>query len=188
MKNRVAGKERFGYIFTICVLGLLLALFLTLFFTGVLSSLAVSPITNLPMGESQLLVEINGTQSSVAAFSFNGSIIPGEKLPQNINIKNQGRGDLFLRARAYVFTEDQGRVEMPLEVTSNWIKNEEDDYYYFSSYLPSNASIGLGSQIIINPQYAFNSSKKYEVCVVVEGLSSTLDAKNIWGVDPLAIE
>ena len=186
MKEKISHKERFIYIFSIGVLLFLLVLFLILFFSGYLFSTVIDPITNLPLGKSNLVLNVERTQASTMSFSLNGGILPGEKLPQNLNIKNLGEDSVFVRAKAYAFTKDRGQIDFPLEVTNNWLL-KDDGYYYYLELLEGLNTIGLASNIVVNDSYEFDCKEKYMVNILVESLSSDLDVNAAWGIDLLQI-
>ena len=186
MKKQTPKTEKFMYIFTICALLVVLAIFLILFFTGFLFSFALDPVTNLPLGNSPIVMNVSNSQATSISFSVKGSIVPGEKLPQKINVKNDGESEVYLRAKSYIYTIDQGQIEMSLDVTSGWVL-KDDGYYYFLETLPKNASVGLSSRIIVNDEYNFDSKNEYQVNIIIESLDQQFDVVSIWGINPKQI-
>lgn len=173
-------KERFAYIFAIIGLAILLAVSITLGVSGWYYSISNQNGSD-SSANSSILIDMNGTGAETTAITFSGKVLNGEKIYRNINLKNVGEKDLYIRAKAEVHTFKDGNKPILLGITENW--SELNGYYYYTTSLQSGASIGLASYVKIDEEYRFESSKNYIINVVIESLDKNLDVMNIWNVD-----
>ena len=176
-------KERFCYIFAICVLVSVIALLVFLYLAGLLYASNISQVSNIPIN-STVTVEIQKNEASAISFDVSGGLIPGEQIPENINIKNQAQTPLFLRSKAYVYTTDAGLVEIGLNANENWLKNE-DGYYYFSEKIEPNQTIALANKIILNESYSFTNKERYIINILVESLDGSLNMQDFWTAEAI---
>lgn len=180
-KNILGGSmkknERFAYIFAIIGLSILLGIFIYLGATGWFFRATLGRAVDPDIGTTQT-ISVKDTEAKALSFTFNGSIINGEKIRQNINIKNGEEKDLYVRARAILYTSQDGELEIEIGVNANW--TEQEGYYYYDGILQSGATIGLGSYVQIHEGYKFDSNKKYIINIIVETLDSSLDKEAVW--------
>ena len=176
-------KENFGWIFISASLLLLLAIAIYLGVSGWFFQNDVSYSTDLELGKT-VVTNIAKNQASAVSLNFDGSYLPGERLPQIISVKNVDASDsLYVRAKVYVYTGDNVTLDVDIISTINWTKND-DGYYYFNELLNPDVSASLCSFIIINKDSNFSSKKMYILNVVFESLSSSQQVEQIWGVNP----
>lgn len=72
------------------------------------------------------------------------SLTPGTSFTKKPIIKNTGSMECYVRARID-FSDETVKDYVSLDLNSNWIKNNEDGYYYYSKKLPVGDTIGSGS-------------------------------------------
>lgn len=172
-------KGKFGYIFIIWILIFIIAILFFLYFSGFLYASNKNQVSSLPLGTTSK-IPLNKNSSFSLSFDIGGEVLPNEKLPQNINIYNESENDLYVRAKAYVFTKN-GLVEMKLETSENWVLF--DDYYYYNSKILGNETISLCTKILVSDKYNFTNKEKYIVNVLAESLDSSLDPVEIWNFE-----
>lgn len=180
MKNikLMQNKEKFSYIFSICGLVVIIAFLICLYYSGVLFACKTDLVSSIPIGTTTRLV-VENSNSSVATFDLNGAVLPGENIQQNINIFNNGQDNLRVRAIAFIYTKDRGKVDLELNVSDFWIK-DADGYYYYKDKVTAKETISLTDKIKLSDLYVFNSSERYIINILVESLDSDLDVNSIW--------
>ena len=171
-------KEKFGYIFSICGLTLVIVFLIFLYNSGVLFAGNQTAVSSVPLGSSTKLF-VKDSSSAVASFEVNGALLPGEELSQKIGVFNNGESALNLRAKAFFYTQDMGEVEVALKTSENWIKND-DGYYYLNQLALPNETIALASKLVLNKDYVLRGNNKYIINVLVESLDSELNIERIW--------
>jgi len=171
-------KGKFGYIFVIWMLVFIIVILFFLYFSGFLYSANPNQVSNLPLGTTSK-ISLKENQAFSISFDLNGEILPNEKLPQNINILNIGDEDIFVRAKSYINTLDQGVIDMPLKTGENWAFYE--GYYYFNGKVLKEETVALATHVIVNEEYGFSKKEKYIVNILVESISSTLNIEDMWG-------
>ena len=173
-------KERFSYIFAISALILVILIMIVLYQSGMLYASNIDQISTTTIG-STTTIEVKEGQSEAISFDISGAVIPGEKIKQNINIKNSGQTKLYLRAKAFSYTIDRGIIEIGLNKTSDWVFI--DDYYYLKSKIEPNQTVGLSSELILNQDYAFTSKQRYFVNILIESLEDKNNVEEVWKID-----
>ena len=167
------------YIFFIVLLS---ALFVGLFFLTIsgwfYKDNSVSN-TNLTIGSSAV-IEVDRSSAKVLSYNFDGAILGGEEIKQNISIKNIGDEDVFLRAKISIFSSNHVDPVIYLKTNSSWILND-DGYYYFNDSLKILNTIGLASAFIFSNEEELASKEDYILTIVVESLSVDFDKTSIWG-------
>ena len=170
-------KERFSYIFSICGLILIIGFLIFLYTSGFLFASQKSEMSSIPIGSNTTLI-VKNSNSAVASFELSGSVLPGEKIRQNISIKNDGLQDLKVRARAFIKTLDEGEIEVYMNVSEKWQK--DGDYYYYTEPVLSKSTIGLTGKIMLNEDYVLSGNQRYIINILVESLSIDVDADSLW--------
>ena len=97
-------KSNVGWIFAVIVLSFLLILSLILGASGYYYSISyLNSDSDLTVGDS-FSIGVNPNQASVASFTFDGSFLPGETIPQVIQINAQDlNSDVRVRVKAKIF-------------------------------------------------------------------------------------
>ena len=167
------------YIFFIALLS---ALFLGLFFltiSGWFYNDNKKSETYLEVGSSAV-IEMNGTETNVLSYNFDGAVLSGEEIKQNVSIKNAGEDDLFIRAKLLLFSSNHEQINVFFKTNFIWTLNA-DGYYYFEDRLESLGTIALSSGLIFSNEEQLASKADYILTIVVEGLSTKYDRIEVWG-------
>ena len=172
-------KSTYPWLFSIIVLVVLLIITFILGYTGYFFSLSyLKSNTDLNLGES-ILINIEPNKTSVSSFTFDGSIMPGEKLNQVIQIKGSDlEKDLRVRVKAEVFFADKV-IDFDFVTTDDFVKGN-DGYFYLNGELASGNKVTFSNFIVVPGEAIFESSKKYILSIIVGNLDATLDVDNIW--------
>ena len=136
--------------------------------------------TSLIVGESSV-IHLNGTQTGLMTFMLDGSFLGGEKIKQNISVKNDSEEDLYLRAKLTIFAGNNKDPRIELNTSENWTK-AEDGYYYFDGFVESMNTVGVLSSLQISSEDQISSGTDYILVVSVEGLSTEFDRNLVWGM------
>ena len=171
-------KTTYGFIFAIAFLVVALCVSLYLGISGWFFNYKTKLESDLKLGQS-INLSLSGNETKTVSFTFPGSILPGQKLEQFINITNISEKDLFVRAKAIVYTYSNNEQKVEIGINEHW--TESGDYYYFDESLLASNKISLCSYIKLIPSDYYNSSKTYVLTIIVEGLDSSLQRSEIWG-------
>ncbi len=166
-------KKDIAWLFACIILAVSLAVSIYLGYAGFYSSLTyLKSQSDLVVGNN-VSVEVNPNEASVVSFTFDGSYLPNESVPQVIKINASLLDeDLLVRVKAVVFGTD---YDVDFETTDHFLKNE-DGYYYYDDVL-SGGNIITFCNAIIMPEGTV-SGEQYILSVIVETLSE--DVENIW--------
>lgn len=171
-------KRDYGFIFAIVVLVILLGVSLYLGISGWFYS-NISPVkSDMQLGKT-VNVSLQETGAQALSFTFPGNYLPGQKLPQYINISNNSGKDLHVRAKAVVFSYEDGEKQIEVGISEHWTQNNE--YYYFDQPLLQANKVALGTYVRLSEDEYYNSEKSYVLTIVVEALDASLDRQQIWG-------
>lgn len=172
-----------GWLFATVALLIMLGISIYLGVSGWYFNTDFSQVCDLELGKN-IEVSIKDNQCSTCSFSFSGGVLPGEKLPQVISVRNGAEDtSLYLRAKVYIFMEGNALAEVSLVNNSNWFYNE-DGYYYFTEKLTSKGKIGLCSHVMIDERAELSGEKSYIITCAFESLSEEVDTVKLWGIDP----
>lgn len=177
-------KSSVKWLFMVIVLSLLLAISVILGFTGYYFSVSyLNSNSELTVGDS-FSIEVRANESNVASFTFDGTFLPNEKIPQIIQIKSQNlTEDVYIRVKAVAFGGDK-EIGLDFETTEHFYK-AIDGYYYFDDVLQGGGKTTFCNFLILPEKDCFESRQKYILTFVVETLKSDLDIKNIWKIEEL---
>lgn len=153
---------------------------MSLYYTGMLLGAKMNQVSSIPLGSNQV-VSVKGTGANAISFDLSGGLLPSEKIPQIINIKNDGEEDVFVRAKAYVYTNDNGMVDLKLDTLDKWFY--QDGYYYYGEKLKKAGLIGLANNLFLNGDYVFTNTKKYIANILIEALNANFSEEDYWGVE-----
>lgn len=177
-------KSNFGWIFTCVILVVLLGVSLYLGASGWFFKYENTYTSDLVLGKT-VTTSISKNQSTAVSMTFDGSFLPGERLPQIIGIKNaESDTGLYLRAKTYVYTGDNITIGMDIVETINWTFNQDDGYYYYNGLLQPNADTSLCSHVIVSMGNVFSGHKKYILTISFESLSENQSPVDIWEYNP----
>lgn len=172
-------KSSYPWLFSVIILAVLLIISLILGFTGYFFSLStIRSSSDLTLGES-ICINVSPNETSVASFTFDGNYLPGEKLPQVIQIKaNNLDKNLKLRVKAEVFSSDKlSKFDF---VTTDDFVNKNDGYFYLTGELAGGNKITFSNYVVMPENSVFKSKDKYILSIIVENLDATLPVEDIW--------
>lgn len=177
-------KSNFGWIFACCGLVVLLGISIFLGVTGWFINTDVTYTTDLELGKT-IQVDIDKNESNAVSLTLDGSFLEGQKLPQVISVKAiQDEGELFIRAKIFIYTSENETKKLEVDNTANWFKNE-DDYYYLTGTIAPNDKISLCSNIILPNGINLLTGRKYIVTIIFESLAQSQNVLTLWGINPL---
>ena len=177
-------KENFGWIFTTCLLAILLGLSIYLGISGWYFKTEISYTTDLELGKS-VQFGIDKNQSNAISFNLDGSYLAGDRLPQLVSVKNiNEESSLYLRAKIFIHSGDNQTLKMNMVETVNWTY-QEDGYYYFIDLLTPQNKTALCSYVFIDEDTDLQTNTKYIVTIIVESLDDNQDVSQIWGINPV---
>ena len=171
-------KKTYPYIFSIIILVILLALSLHLGFSGYFFSVAMyDSASDLTLGET-VEVEITPNEASVLSFTLDGSYLPGEKLPQVVQIRASDEDkNMRVRVKAEIFAKEN-LTPIDFVANENFVK-ATDGYFYLVDDLASGNKVTFCSYIVLPKDSELQSKEKYILSIVVENVDASLE--NIWG-------
>ena len=172
-------KSNVGWIFAVIILSILLILSLILGMSGYYYSISyLNSNSDLTVGDS-FSIGVNPNQASVASFTFDGAFLPGETIPQVVQINAQDlNSDVRVRVKAKIFGIVSD-TEFDF-VTSEHFEKAEDGYYYYDDVLQGGNKITFCTYIVLAKDADFVSREKYIISFVVETLETKFDDQNIW--------
>lgn len=174
-------KKNYSWFFAVIVLSLLLALSIYLGLSGWYFSVQRPKVTDFVLGNNIEIVANKNSANSVS-LNFNGSFISGEKLNQVVAIKSmQQEGNLYLRAKAFVYSSANEFQPVQLVTTQNWQYNMQDGYYYFTDSILPQSKVSLCTQIFIDEDYSLSSAQNYIITFLIETLSVDHTVEAFWG-------
>lgn len=173
-------KSFYGWLFVCVTLAVLLAVSVYLGVSGWYFKVENNLESDIVLGEN-VQIDISKNEAEGVAFSFSGSYLAGEKLPQNISVKNidEERG-IYLRAKVFVFSENATDSQVDIIENVNW-QRENDGYYYLTQILPTSGKVSLCSYVVIGEESKFDGEKSYIFQVIVEALGEDENVEELWG-------
>jgi len=176
--KEITSKERFCYIFAICVLFLISVVICILAFTGVFYGPQVNKISSVPLG-TDITISIGENDINAFSFSVSGGLLPNEKIAQNINIKNTSNAKVYVRVKSILVTNGNN-CDIQMETLNKWKQN--DAYAYFLKEINAGESVGCAKNLIISSEMELSSKYNYNIVIIVESLSENFDTKSIWNL------
>lgn len=174
-------KSSYPWFFAVVILSVLLVITFILGYTGYFFSLSfLSSNTDLTLGEN-VLVSLKANETSVVSFTFDGSILPNEKLEEVIQIKGDIEKDVKVRVKAEVFYADE-KLNLDIVTTDDFVYGD-DGYFYLNNILSAGNKVTFSKFIVMPKDAKFDSSKKYILSIIVENLDATFDIDKIWEIN-----
>ena len=167
------------YIFFVVVLSVLLIGLFLLTISGWFYGDNKKSGTNLEIGSSSV-IEVDGMKTSVLSFNFDGAILSGEYIKQNISVKNSGEEELYLRAKINLFSANHKENPVFFKTNTSWTLFD-DGYYYFSDNVESLGTTALASGFVVSNEKQLASKENYILTIVVENLPTRFDRLEVWG-------
>lgn len=176
-------KENFGWIFSCVALGIALVISIILGYSGFYFKNTGSYVADLKLGDV-IQLDMRKNQAGSISVNLDGSFLPGDKLDQEINIKNlEVEDEIYLRAKIYIYSAESKIINIGISPSANWKYNADDGYYYYSSPLAPQNKTNLSSYIVLDENDHLYSNKKYIVTLLAESFSDKTMAQNLWNID-----
>lgn len=172
-------KEYIGWLFAVIILSCLLIISVILGLTGYYFSVSyLNSNAELVVGD-QISVNVEPNQASVVSFTFDGSFLPNETIPQVVQISATDlNSDCKVRVKAEVFGV-KNKVNFDF-VTTEHFEKAPDGYYYYDDILNGGNKITFCKYLVMPNSPELVSKEKYVLTLVVETLESKYDVENIW--------
>ncbi|MGN1201203.1 MAG: hypothetical protein ACI4R8_02945 [Candidatus Caccovivens sp.] len=172
-------KQYIGWLFAVIVLSCLLVISVILGLTGYYFSVSYLYSNSQLVVGDQVTVTVEPNQSNVVSFTFDGSFLPNETIPQVVQISATDlNSDCNVRVKAKVFGV-KNKIEFDF-VTTEHFEKAPDGYYYYDGVLNGGNKITFCNYLIMPKSEDFVSKEKYILTLVVETLESKYDVENIW--------
>lgn len=138
----------------------------------------LSSNTDLKLGQT-LNIKAVENQASVLSLTFDGGFLPGEALPQVVQIGAENLNeDMYLRVKAEIFGGDK---KQNLDfVTPDHFELKDDGYYYYDDVLRGGNKVTFCTYLVLPKTSEYLSKEKYVLTFVVETLSIDENVQNIW--------
>ena len=174
-------KSTYPWLFSVIILVVLLLVSLYLGYSGYFFSISmISSPTDVKLGET-VQINLSPNETSVVSFTLDGAYLPGEKIPQTIQLKADNLDkDLKVRVKAEIFSNN--KVTDLDFVTTDFFVKGTDDYFYYTDALAGGNKVTFCSYLVIPDDSELISKEKYVLSVVVENLDASLDVEEIWNL------
>ncbi len=171
-------KSTIGWLFAVIALSILLVLSVILGTSGYYFSLSfIRSQSDISIGETAT-IEVHPNQASVLSFTFDGSYLPMEKLPQKIQISAvNSEKDLLVRVKTRVFGDE---TDQKLQFFTDDRFDFDGEYYYFKEILGAGGKTLFCEYIQIPAENKLSSKEKYILSIVVETAENTEENQLEW--------
>lgn len=169
-------KQNVGWIFATVGLSICLIVSIALGLSGYFFSVSFSrQATDLVVGDN-VVINAKPNQAEVVSFTFDGNFLPGEVVPQVVQISAQSGGEsVVLRVRGQIFG-----IEDNVGFVASDNFEEDRGFYYLKGSLQSGGKVAFCSHIKVPDNSKFVCGEKYVLSIVVETIDDNLDWQNIW--------
>ena len=155
-----------------------------LFLIGIVTSVSTGSIMAYLSDADKVSNELSvgGNNISVDEEYDSETIEPGERIPKKVRIQNDGPNDCYVRVRALFTDSDVGQYATIDWNTSDWIYNEEDEFYYYRSAVSAGDKTSyLMTYVQFHEDIPEYSAKEVELIIYAEsyqadGFSSYTEA------------
>ena len=176
-------KDNFGWIFSCVALAIALVISIIMGYTGFYYRNTGTYSTDIKLGDN-LQLDLRANQSNSMSVNIDGSFLPGDKLKQELNIKNLDlEKEIYVRAKIFIYSTESKIINVDIIPSTNWKYNLQDGYYYFANALAPQNKTNLARYIVLDESETLQSNKKYIVTVLAENFTDLATAQNIWNVD-----
>lgn len=172
-------KSNIGWLFAVIALSILLTVSIILGINGYYFSLSfLWAKSDISVGKTAT-IEVLPDEASVLSFTFDGSYLPKEKLPQKIQIsaKNSNK-DLLVRVKSHIFGDES---DSKLEFYTDDRFVFDGQYYMFKDVLGYGGKTLFCEYIQIPEDNNLSSKEKYILSIVVETVENTPENQIKWG-------
>ena len=178
-KTTFMNKTHIGWLFAVIALSILLVVSIILGMNGYYFSMSfIQAKSDISIGETAN-IEVLPDEASVLSFTFDGTYLPKEKLPQKIQIsaKNSDK-DLLIRVKSRLFGDE---TDDKLEFLTDDRFVYDGEYYYFKDVLGFGGRILFCEYIQIPEENNLSSKEKYILSILVEAVENTQENQIKWG-------
>ena len=172
-------KSVSGLKVAVIVLSVLLVTSLFLGYTGFFCKFSSKTLaTDIKIGDTSL-ISVKPNETSVLSSSFDGAILPNERIPQVVQIVSADLDTgVFLRVKSRVFGE---KIDNEISfLTDERFSLENDGYYYYNSILEGGDKTTFCVAVQLPEDFTVNENKNAVVTIVVETLDENQDINTIW--------
>ena len=172
-------KSHIGWLFAVIALSILLIVSIVLGMNGYYFSMSfLRAKSDISIGETAT-IEVLPDEASVLSFTFDGSYLPKERLPQKVQISAvNSNKDLLVRVKSRVFGEETGQ-NLGFVTDDRFVYDGE--YYVFQDVLGSGGKTLFCEYIQIPEDSNLSSKEKYILSIVVESVENTFENQLKWG-------
>lgn len=173
-------KSNIGWLFAVSALAILLIVSIILGVNGYFFSMSFTKLnSDISVGKTST-IEVLPDEASVLSFTFDGSYLPNEKIPQKIQISaKNAENDTLIRIKAKVFGD---AIEEKLEFSTTENFNFDGEYYYYKDVLGAGGKVLFCDYIKIPLENNFSSKEKYILTIVVESAENSEENQQKWGI------
>lgn len=173
-------KSNIGWLFAVIALAILLIVSIILGVNGYFFSMSFTKLnSDISVGKTST-IEVLPDEASVLSFTFDGSYLPNEKIPQKIQISaKNAENDTLIRIKAKVFG-DAFEEKLEFSTTENF--NFDGEYYYYKDVLGVGGKVLFCDYIQIPLENNFSSKEKYILTIVVESAENSEENQQKWGI------
>lgn len=135
--------------------------------------------TDIQVGDT-VQINLSPNETSVVSFTLDGAYLPGERIPQIIQLKADNlEKDLKVRVKAEIFQKHGDRFRF---CDDRLFTKGADNYFYYTDTLAGGNKTTFCSYLVIPEDSELLSKEKYVLSVVVENLDASLDVEQIWNM------
>lgn len=182
---KIKKKRNSGSTIAIVALSILLGLSVIFGVTAAFFSANSSANGNITLGDP-VNIDITQGGASVTALTFSGTAMPGTVYDQVIGISIPTKAsDCVVRGKLTIANNDGSSVNVEAATDTNWVKGE-DDYYYYNGVLKATNTAGFVNKITV-PKTLTNAdaNKTYAITVAVEAIQfANGAASEVWTTAP----
>lgn len=179
-KTSDMNKTHIGWLFAVIGLSILLVVSIILGINGYYFSMSfLRAKSDISIGKTAT-IEVLPDEASVLSFTFDGSYLPKEKLPQKVQISavNSDK-NLLVRVKTRLFG-DEADDKMEFLTDEKFVYDGE--YYTFQEVLGGGGKVLFCDYIQIPAENNLSSKEKYILSIVVESVEDTLENELKWGI------
>ena len=172
-------KTNIAWLFAVIALSILLLVSIILGINGYYFSMSfIRAKSDISVGTTAT-IEVLPDEASVLSFTFDGSYLPKERLPQKVQISAvNSNKDLLVRVKTRVFGDE---TDQKLEFFTDDRFVFDGEYYLFKDVLGSGGKTLFCDYIQIPEKNHLSSKEKYILSIVVESVENTPDNQLKWG-------
>lgn len=182
---KIKPKRNSGSTIAIVALSILLGLSVIFGVTAAFFSANASAKGDITLG-NPVNIDITQGGASVTALTFDGTAMPGTVYDQVIGISVPANtSDCVVRGKLTIANNDGSTVNVEATTDTNWVKGE-DDYYYYKGVLKATNTASFVNAITV-PKTLTNqdANKTYTISIAIEAIQfANGAASEVWTTAP----